>query len=246
MWVSVRSLNEKGIKRFRDYLQEIRVGAFLQPPTDILINSVYSSGIDVDIEVENIIFKDKHEMARYFYDRLHMLSHSEVEQNAGFWSWLALFYFDQLCPPSNSGKRSPGQDYRYILETGFRYYHRHLLLGPYNIYLIHGDSAPLLLSGTIDKSSKYFLELSSRQGLITNRGVIEAANLLYFDHKQKKPKRGAAVALRKPGTIRRFIDVIQQLDLTHDLYSMSGEEVIALLPSEFNKWKKGERRSVRP
>jgi len=93
------------------------------------------------------------------------------------------------------------------------------------------------LSDALNKSSKYYEELSSRQGLITNRGVIEAANLLYFDTKQRKPKRGAAVTSKKPGTIMRFIDVIQQFDLTHDLYSMTGEEVLALLPSEFDEWK---------
>jgi hypothetical protein len=124
-----------------------------------------------------------------------------------------------------------------ILETGFRYYNRHLLLGPYNIYLIHGDRAPLLLSGPINKTSSYYVELSSRQGLITNQGIIEAANLLYFDPKQKKPKRGAALTERKPGTLLRFIDVIQQFDLTHDLYSMTGEEILDLLPSEFDEWK---------
>ncbi|MBN1626670.1 MAG: hypothetical protein JW944_09115, partial [Deltaproteobacteria bacterium] len=164
MGVFVRSLNEKGIQGFRDYLREIRDGAMPQPPAELLSNSVYSSGMDGDIEVDDIIFKDKHEMSRYFNGRFYMLSHSEIDKNVGLWSWLALYYFDQLCPPNNAGKRSPGQDYRYILETGFRYYHRHLLLGPYNIYLIHGDRAPLLLSGPINKTSSYYVELSSRQG----------------------------------------------------------------------------------
>jgi len=31
--------------------------------------------------------------------------------------------------------------------------------------------------------------------------------------------------------------VVQQLDLTHDLYSMTGEEVLSLLPSEFDEWR---------
>jgi hypothetical protein len=44
-----------------------------------------------------------------------------------------------------------------------------------------------------------------------------------------------------PGTLLRFIDIIQQLDLTYDLYSMSGEEILALLPPEFDKWKDSQR-----
>jgi len=235
---SVRTLNEKGIQKFREYLIDIREGSIQPPPRDILSSSVYSSDLDNSIEVEDILFSDKYEMAKFFNSRFYMLSHSKIDRNAGFWSWLALYYFNQLCPPNNSGKRSPGQDYRYILELDYRRYYRHLLVGPYNIFLIHEDRVPLLLSGAIDKSSKYYEELSSRQGLITNRGVIEAANLLYFDSKQRKPKRGAAVTSRKPGTLMRFIDVIQQFDLTHDLFSMTGEEVLALLPSEFDEWIK--------
>jgi hypothetical protein len=40
-----------------------------------------------------------------------------------------------------------------------------------------------------------------------------------------------------PGSLYRFVDVIQQLDVTYDLYSISGPEIISLLPGEFNHWK---------
>ena len=102
----------------------------------------------------------------------------------------------------------------------------------------------MLLSGPLYETSRYYLELSARQGFITSRGIIEAANILYFDSENGKPKRGPAVTTRKPGALIRFIDVVQQLDLTHDLYSMTGEDVIALLPPEFNEWRPGERRNT--
>jgi hypothetical protein len=66
---------------------------------------------------------------------------------------------------------------------------------------------------------------------------MEAANLLYIGKRDSKPKSGA-ISKNKAGTVYRFIDVIQQLDLNYDLYSMTGEEVLQLLPAEFNKWKK--------
>lgn len=236
MGITVRSLNEEGIQKFREYLRELREGIPVQT-TDILCDRLYSSEMSKNIEIENILFKDKHDLTAYLYSKLFILSHSEIEKDRGLWSWLALYYLDQLCPPNNSGMRTAGQDYRYILEPRFRYYHRHLLLGPYSIYLIHADRAPLLLSGPIYKTGSFYVELSSRQGLITNRGVIEAANLLYFDKKNKKPKKGAALTEKKPGTLLRFINVMQQLDLTHDLYSMPGEEILELLPPEFDEWK---------
>jgi hypothetical protein len=71
---------------------------------------------------------------------------------------------------------------------------------------------------------------------------MEAAHLLYIGNRESKPKFGA-IAKNKAGTVYRFIDVIQQFELNFDLYSMSGEEVIQLLPSEFNKWK-GQRQLI--
>ena len=73
--------------------------------------------------------------------------------------------------------------------------------------------------------------------MVTNPGVIEAVNLLYFHEREKRPKPAALSKKQKPGTFFRFIDVIQQLDLTYDLYSMTGGEVLELLPREFDRWR---------
>jgi hypothetical protein len=64
---------------------------------------------------------------------------------------------------------------------------------------------------------------------------------MYFNESENKPKRGALMEKSSPGTLLRFIDVIQQLDLTYDLYSLNGEEILALLPPEFDKWKDGQK-----
>lgn len=236
----VRALNEKGIQEFSEFLTELREGSTRQTPTELLTDPSYSSKIAEKAEVEDRLFNNKLEVARYLYETLQVFPQSQIDQNVGLWSWLSLYYFNQVCPTNKSGRRIPGQDYRYILELDYRRYYRHLLAGPYNIFGLHGEGAPLLLSGPPDRISKYSEELSSRQGFITNKGVIEAANLLYFDFEKKSPKRGPAVTTRKPGALIRFIDVVQQLDLTHDLYSMIGEEVVALLPSEFDEWRPGK------
>lgn len=40
----------------------------------------------------------------------------------------------------------------------------------------------------------------------------------------------------QPGTLRRFISVYKQFDLTFELYSMESSEIIDLLPTEFDKF----------
>jgi hypothetical protein len=233
----LRALNEKGIQEFRRVLADLRDGLTPQPPKELLTNPSYSVGLREQTDVEDRRFNSKLEIATYLYEALQVFSQSDIDQNVGLWTWLSLYYFDLVCPSNRSGRRIPGQDGRHILDLEYRVYRYHLLLGPYNVYRLHGEKASLLLSGPLYETSRYYLELAARQGFITNRGIIEAANLLYFDPEQRRPKRGAAVTTRKPGALIRFIDVVQQLDLTHDLYSMTGDEVLALLPSEFDEWR---------
>jgi hypothetical protein len=233
----IRVLKEVGIQKFRGYLAELRNGLMREPPAELLTDASFSSIVMKGLEVENRFFNSKLEIAKYFYDKFQILPQLPLEENVGLWSWLSLYYFEQLYPADNSGGRNPGQDSRHILDLDYRLYRYHLLLGPYHIYRLHGERAPLLLSSPLYETSKYYLELSARQGFITNKGVIEAASLLFFDPMSGKPKRGAAVTTRKPGTPLRFIDVVQQLDLTYDLYSITGEEVLDLLPSEFDEWR---------
>lgn len=150
------------------------------------------------------------------------------------------FYFDQVCPPDSVGNRKPGRDYRHILEPGYPYGHRHLIGGAYLVYAVYGlgdEISQLLLYTPLHIESQFNHEFVSRQSLITNKGIMEAAFRLYFDPASKKPKRGAQLKKGAPGTLYRFIDVIQQLDVNYDLYSMIGDEIIGILPAEFDKWK---------
>jgi hypothetical protein len=60
--------------------------------------------------------------------------------------------------------------------------------------------------------------------------------MLYWDDKKNNIKKGARNKTG-PGILRRFTkDIIPQFQMTYDLNSMNGEEIISLLPSEFNEW----------
>lgn len=234
---AVRVLNEAGIRKFREYLAGLRQGVKVDPPWDILTDTWYSARLPKQVVIDKLVFKRKLEAANYLEGILGPLGSRAVEQHVGLWTWITLYYFDQLCPPSVRGIRRPGADYRFILDLDFRRYYRHLLVGPYTIFKIHKVRVPLLLHAPLQLVTKFHEELGSRQGFITNRGVMEAANYLYFNPKKGKTKSGAAVTTRKPGALIRFIDVIQQLDLTYDLHSMTGKQVVSLLPPEFDEWR---------
>jgi hypothetical protein len=178
-------------------------------------------------------------LAQYLDDALVEFESDSIEADVYLWSWLSLFYFDQICPAQKDGIRKPGRDYRHILEPGYPYGHNHLLAGAYLVYTIYGLNdglSKLLLYTPPYIESGFHHQLAQRQSIITNKGLMEAAHLLYISNQESKPKFGA-IAKNKAGTVYRFIDVIQQLDLNYDLYSMTGEDVLKLLPAEFNKWK---------
>jgi hypothetical protein len=237
----VRSLNRTGIERLRAFLAELRTGATVRLPQELIDDPAYSHELPVDVGVELRGFGDRLDIARHFNERLGPLGREITDSDAGLWAWLALVYFDQLCPQADNGVRRPGQDYRHIPEFGYQHRYRHLLFGPYQIYRRHGELTRLLLAGPLHSESGIYHEIVSRQDLIANKGVLQAAAALYLDPRRGRPKSGAQRSIRHPGTVRRFVRILQQLDLTYDIFALSGEQVLELLPPEFDVWRRGRQ-----
>ncbi len=238
--MKLRRLNQKGIEQFRMYLSALRSGDIAEPPYSLLTSPDTSAPVQDGPDFEPMTFVTRLDAARYMDRTFSNLKLDSIETDVGLWSWLSLFYFDQVCPPLQSKSRKPGRDYRHILEPGYRQGHRHLLGGSYLIYTVYGwgeEFSKLMLTTPLTAESQFQHELATRQNFITNRGIVEAAYLLYFDTSAQKPKRGALMK-NAAGTLYRFIDVIQQLDVTYDLYSMTGKQILQLLPGEFDRWRK--------
>ena len=122
----------------------------------------------------------------------------------------------------------------------------------YRLFILHHQNARLLLHPPVHQHGAFIYDLGFRRDLITNKGLIEAIDLLYWDPKRHRPKRGATTPTR-PGNLRRLIAVIQQLDFNYDLYGMRAHEILQLLPPEFDAWRppplltrggEGERQSI--
>lgn len=232
----LRTLNARGIEEFRGFLQQIRDGAEFQSDPAVLYLDEYSRRLPRTVEIEPRTFASKFEAAEYLAGVLADLP--GIADDAGLWSWLALFYFDQLSPVDAEGKRRPREDYHYIPATdpssGWQR-ERHLLAAPYKLFLLHRRNARLLLHPAVHQHGAFIYNLGFRRDLITNKGLIEAIDLLYWDEKRNRPKRGATSS--RPGNLRRLIAVIQQLDFNYDLYGMQAGEILQLLPPEFDAWR---------
>ena len=240
--MELRKFTDKGLEQFRAYLRELGEGSTANPPSHLLTDTDFSRPMRGGVQLEQAKFVSRLDLARYLDLTFEELPErpDKLMNDVHLWSWMSLFYFDQVCPANDKGRRKPGRDYRHISELGYRSGHRHLISGAYLVYTVYGwgeELSKLPLHTALSVESHFHHEIATRQSFITNRGIMEALHILYYDNLQNKPKRGPIMNKTAPGSLYRFVDIIQQLDVTYDLYSMSGPEIISLLPGEFNHWK---------
>ncbi len=234
----IRKFNDEGLLYFREHLDVLRSNNTLELDRNLINNEDYTIILYPETNIEFLPFTSKLQMAEYLYPRLNTLSLENKFYDAGLWSWLSIFYFDVICPVDKNGDRSIKEIQRYIPDKkiNWRNYYRHLIALPLRIYDFHRDMPKILYSSEPDKVGEVVEEIASRQDIVMNGGILEAANLLYWN-KNKQSSKPSITTKNRPGNIRRFVAVIQQLDLTYDLQSMSGGEIIKLLPQhEFERW----------
>lgn len=238
-----RRLTEQGLNAFQKHIQELSKGAKLDTPVILLTDPRYSESIDIDVEVEQRDFQTRFELGKYVADSLENITIQSIMGDIGFWTWLALYWFDQLCPPQANGTRKPSRPYNYILSPNYNHRPRHAIYTTWMLVDQYGDTALFLLSKKPHERGELIEQLAARQYLISCRGVIETAKKLYYDPERKTFKRGAT-SQKRQGNIRRFIAYLQQLDLTYDLGTIASESLLELLPDEYSAFKNAIAHSI--
>ena len=236
--MKVRRLSAKGIEQFSSFLDSLNTPAPQAVPTWLLDNDEMSSVLEVDIDVQPTAFANRFELAKYLDSKLTDTGLKTIERDVALWAWLALFWFEQLSPLEKDGTRKPGERARFIAAVeDYRKYYRHLLAGPYSIYRAHRDEPSrvlAVLAGPVNQPGDIAEQLASRQEIVTNKAAMALATRLYIDAATQRPKRGSAG--RGPGSARRFADVLNQFDLTWDLYAMQMQAMLTMMPKEFNRF----------
>ena len=230
--MKLRGFNESGIEGF-DRFRGSSV-LILDDLRQLLEDTACTVSLGVDIQVEPRELPTRFAVGEYLYGLFENNPVSGLDSDKGIWAWLSAFHFEQLRPPSGRlGERA-----RWVPDVGnYQNYYRHLLAGPYQIYRAHRDDpqrAMALLVNPPYRPGDIAEQLASRQEYVTNNSVMEVATLLYVNE-DGAPKRGAAG--RGPGSARRLADILNQLDLTWDLYSLTPSKLLELLPSEFDQFK---------
>jgi len=238
--MNLRLMLPEGEHKFREYIHNLKTNSLFQRPE--LNNEPFSKEFSASVSIdEKKQFNSKMELAEYLQNCFSAadLKREDVLPRNGLWTWLAYVWFDQLAPITNpaTSERNLKEDAKYLCSSDYRNYYRHLVSGPYSIYSLNGaDNSNIFLYSRVNEHNDFVEQFASRQFIISHKNIIEAIRRLYFDSQRGQPKRGAQSRTRQ-GNIRRFVSVIQQFELTYDIYTMPADIILNLLPPEFNDWK---------
>ena len=238
--MQLRKLNEAGLSLFSEYVVSLgqNPGAFI--PTGLLDRPDTSTMVRPSVEIEPDPISSRLDAAQRVDSLLSPMPadvRAQLESDPGFWSWLSLYYFDSVCPMKR-GRRTPGQVARHIAGERGRNRYRHLLESPYLIYRSFKPAhllAMAVLNTPVHQPGEVVEQMVGRQYLIGNRTVVEAYTQLYFDHQTGENKVGAGGRAR--GCSNRYGIVLSQFDRTFDLGLMSAQQIIDLLPDEFDRYR---------
>jgi hypothetical protein len=239
--MKLRRLTDTGIEAFSNYLAMLRAEPTLAPPVQLLDSPGVSEPLKTDAAVEPRPFATRLDAAEYLHGLLAGSGLIGLDRDRGLWTWLTLYYFDQLCPADGHGKRKAGEDARYIPNmSDTRRYYRHLQYGPFAMYRMHHNKPELLpvflMNPLTVGTSETFRSFIENNEFLSANSAVSVANKLYYDTMKKKLRRGAGS--KTAGGCRRLIDFLHQITLTYDLQRLNDEQLFAMLPAEFNTFKK--------
>lgn len=233
----LKMFTEQGINAFKEYLIQLKTNPSLQCPSleDSVYCDLYSSDVEIDSQK---IFSSRMELAQYLTKIFNDagIKKQEIINIPNIWSWLTYLWFDQICPQINNIRNVRRLEY-YICEPhAFRYY-RHYIAASYILYnTLDEKYVVIFLNRALNEHGEFIEQLASRQEIISQQNLIEVIYLLFWDELNCKSKKGVH-NYKKPGSLRRLPKIFEQFQLTYDIFSMRSQEILNLLPKEFNGWK---------
>lgn len=239
--IRVRRLTDEGLRRFGAFLDSFDTDG-PRPLSDLpeLLRAADATEhvpnvVQVD---ERQVFARRYDLAEYLHRHVPGLGLADPTRDAGLWAWLAALWFEQLAPPTRTGRKI-GERARWVPDIGnARRTYRHLVLGPYELYRANADDpsrALCVLIAPPHTPGEMVGQFAAKEDIANAKAVLAVATRLYIDLATQKPKRGAGGSAA--GSPRRFNAVLGQFDRTYDLQSISGADLLALLPKEFSRFR---------
>lgn len=142
----VRILTDRGTELFTDYIMDVKENSAQAPPIEKLGHQPWSTEFTPRIEVESLSVITRMELGKYLVAlfEANNVHRNDILRIPGLWSWLALLWFDYLCP-LEAGSRKVLEPSKYVCSSHYTDYYRHLVAAPYDLYCLHGENSRLFL-----------------------------------------------------------------------------------------------------
>ncbi|MDB3994996.1 hypothetical protein N9450_04600 [Gammaproteobacteria bacterium] len=206
----------------------------------LMSNPIYAQEIESTSSFEVTNFKTSYDCAI----SIHTALNENVEpylHNHSLWRWLILILFHQVVTQKQKETQTFGKIHRYDPApfTDYKIATRHLIRTPVFLYDKLGDKSKMLLSNSLHSPGQ-IRESVSQTSYFVNSEIVDVFEKLYWDSDKSQIKKGARN--KQPGDDRDLVRVLKQLMVTYGITeSMSGDSIIALLPSVFSdRWLSGD------
>lgn len=242
----LRSFTDAGIDRAHQILADLDAGYAVDIENYILDDSL-TIVHSIEPNLCRQPFNNRFEAGKYFNDFLAPYEGiiPDVERNRGLWTWLAFCWLDLIAPLQPDGSRKIGEWRKWILSSDRRHY-RHLLATPYRMYRTHADDPScvlLVLCGPVDTPGNITEQIASRPDVVKSRNIMQALTKMYYVPALTSAAEDFMAS--RIGTLRdgastsavRMGKVLGQFYLTWDMFAMEPDQIVTMLPSEFDKFK---------
>ncbi|CAH0226052.1 Type I-E CRISPR-associated protein Cse1/CasA [Pseudomonas sp. IT-194MI4] len=248
MTIQVRSLNEVGIAKFATWLGNPIGAAPKELLEDDTTTEVIDGGYHIDLFRQ---FSTSYELGKYLVDEVFVgtVDRFALLSNHGMWAWLSLSLIESIV--SKGGKVPAGNPLappHYIIQSP-RLAYRLIARTAWDLVSLHEKAAKLALGSSKSPWGDMAEQMTSRQEIYAHRSFWPVANSLYampdgsvktgaVSQRSKKarcdPKSKAGL-----GGVRRLPFTFKQFERTYNLRQMTSDQITALLPTEYNKWREG-------
>jgi len=197
-------------------------------------SSEMSEEIDKSIDVKfDEDYKNSYEFAKDINNSLKNCNYNEISSDKKLWDWISLKFFNQIFVPSKMRGYYP---YRYILDFEWRVSMRHLVRGPWWAVNAYGDNAIIFtLTPPYQQNDnlEQFIKISHMREM---KIIPEIAKKLYYNQEEERITPGIFKVQKKikPGSFARLKDKISHYGKVMNLWEMTADDIIKILPKEFD------------
>lgn len=241
---TVRSLNNVGIAKLEAWLDNPIAAA----PKMLLEDETTTVVVDGEYQVDvSRNFPNSYELGEYLANHVFVgaVDRFALLANHGMWAWISLVFIESLVRKGRGAGRPLAKPH-YIIQSK-RLAYRLIARTAWDLVSLHGEVAKVALGSSKSPWGEMAEQMTARQEIYAHRSFWPVANTLYAmsdgsvrtgaTSQRARKSRNDPKSKAGLGCIGRLPTTFKQFERTYNLRQMSCDQIVALLPAEYNKWR---------